>query len=389
MEERQLTVGVPRETFPGETRVAITPLVASGLLRQGITVTVESGAGDAAGYPDHVYREHDVGIRPREGVFDADVMLQVRTAGANPGAGSLDLPLMRAGQLVIGLAEPAEAQEPIARMADRGVTLFAMERIPRIARAQRMDVLSSQATIAGYKAVLLAAARLPKLFPMLTTAAGTVAPARVFVVGAGVAGLQAIATARRLGALVEAYDVRPAAQEDVESLGAKLIPLPLAPGDAEDASGYAKELGEAFYRRQQEYLQTVVEGVDVVITTAAIPGIRAPLLLTEKAVRAMAHGSVVVDVAAARGGNCELTRPDEEVTASGVTILGPTNLPATVPFHASQLLAGNLSAFLLHLVREGRLDPPWDDEIVRATLVAKDGAVIDRTRRRSAEEVHA
>jgi NAD(P) transhydrogenase subunit alpha len=252
-----------------------------------------------------------------------------------------------------------------------------MELIPRIARAQSMDVLSSQSTIAGYKAVLMAAARLPKIFPMLTTAAGTVAPARVFVIGAGVAGLQAIATARRLGAMVEAYDVRPAAQEEVESLGAKLVPLPLEPGDAEDASGYAKELGESFYLRQQEHLTRTVAGVDVVVANAAIPGAKAPILLTQEGIEAMAVGSVVVDLAAARGGNCALTRPDETVVANGVTIYGPTNLPATVPFHASQLYARNLTNFVkLVLVKDGKLDPAWDDDVVEATLVSRDGEVV-------------
>jgi len=263
-----------------------------------------------------------------------------------------------------------------------------MELVPRIARAQSMDVLSSQSTVAGYKAVLLAAVRLPKLFPMLTTAAGTVAPARVFVIGAGVAGLQAIATARRLGAMVEAYDVRPAAQEEVESLGAKLVPLPLQPGDAEDASGYAKELGEAFYVRQQEHLTATVAGVDVVISNAAIPGARAPILLTDAGVDAMAHGSVVVDLAAARGGNCELTVPDETVVAHGVTILGPTNLPATAPFHASQLYARNLTNFVCTLlVRDGRLDPAWDDAVLTATLVARDGRVVHPKVLQQLEEV--
>jgi NAD(P) transhydrogenase subunit alpha len=250
-----------------------------------------------------------------------------------------------------------------------------------------MDVLSSQSTIAGYKAVLLAAGRLPKLFPMLTTAAGTVAPARVFVIGAGVAGLQSIATARRLGAMVEAYDVRPAAREEVESLGAKLVTLPLEPGDAEDASGYAKELGEAFYRRQQEHLTRTVAGVDVVIANAAIPGARAPILLTEEGLGGMGPGSVVIDLAAARGGNCALTRPDEEITWNGVTIIGPTNLPASVPFHASQLYARNLTNFVKStLSHDGALAPEWNDEVVRATLVARDGEIVHPRVRATLEE---
>ncbi len=372
-----ITVGVPRETFPGETRIALVPQCLPVLQGAGLEIVVEAGAGDAAGYPGQSFVDHGASIGSRDEVFGADLVLQVRTIGANPDAGRDDLDRHHPGQIVVGLGEPLSEARSLAELSDRGVTIFAMELIPRIARAQSMDVLSSQSTIAGYKAVLMAAARLPKLFPMLTTAAGTVAPARVFVIGAGVMGLQAIATARRLGARVEAYDVRPAAQEEVESLGAKLVPLPLQPGDAEDASGYAKELGEAFYRRQQEHLTRTVTGVDVVIATAAIPGAPAPMLLTEEGVHAMAAGSVVVDLAAARGGNCALSRPDEIVVENGVTIFGPTNLPATVPFHASQLYARNLTNFVkLALMREGTIDPSWDDDVVRATLIARDGEIV-------------
>ena len=379
-------VGVPRETFPGETRVACVPQSVAALCKAGLRVVVEAGAGAAAGYPDEAYGEHGAEVSERARVFEADVLLQVRTHGANADAGRVDLELHHAGQVVAGLGEPLTAPRALEELARRGVTMFAMELVPRIARAQGMDVLSSQSTVAGYKAVLLAAARLPKMFPMLTTAAGTVAPARVFVIGAGVAGLQAMATARRLGAMVEAYDVRPAAQEEVESLGARLVPLLLAPGDAEDASGYAKELGDEFYRQQREHLDAVVAGVDVVVSNAAIPGAPAPVLLTEEGVRAMARGSVVVDLAAARGGNCALTRRDEEVVAHGVTVLGPTNLPATVPFHASQLFARNMTNFLLSLVREGRLEPGWDDEVVRAMLVARGGRIVNDRVRRALEE---
>ncbi len=286
-----ITVGVPRETFPGETRIALVPQCVPVLQSAGIEVMVEVGAGGVAGYPAEAFVEHGATIGSRDETFAADLVLQVRTLGANPDAGLDDLDRHRPGQIVVGTGEPLSAARDLAKLAERGVTVFAMELIPRIARAQSMDVLSSQSTIAGYKAVLMAAARLPKMFPMLTTAAGTVAPARVFVIGAGVAGLQSIATARRLGAMVEAYDVRPAAQEEVESLGAKLVPLPLEPGDAEDASGYAKELGEAFYLRQQEHLTRTVTGVDVVIANAAIPGAQAPILLTEEGVHAMAVGS--------------------------------------------------------------------------------------------------
>jgi NAD(P) transhydrogenase subunit alpha len=382
-------VGVPRETFPGETRVALVPQLVPVLTHAGLDVTVESRAGEAAGYPDEAYAAHGASLAARDEVLAADVLLQVRTLGANPEAGRTDLDRLHPGQVIVGLGEPLVAAGSLAELARHDVVVFAMELIPRIARAQSMDVLSSQSTVAGYKAVVLAAERLPKLFPMLTTAAGTVAPARVFVIGAGVAGLQAIATARRLGALVEAYDVRPAAQDDVESLGARLVPLPQQPSDVEDASGYATALGDDFIRRQQEHLTKVVAGVDVVITNAAIPGGRAPVLLTEAGVAAMAHGSVVVDIAAARGGNCALTRPDTEVVAHGVTILGPTNLPATVPFHASQLYARNLVNFLLHLMPTGRWEPVWDDEIVRSTLVARDGDIVHPQVRRALEEMRA
>jgi proton-translocating NAD(P)+ transhydrogenase subunit alpha len=388
MEPRRITVGVPRETFPGETRIALVPQCVPVLTGAGVEVVIEAGAGETAGYADTAFVEHGAAIGSRDEIFGADLLLQVRTIGANPDAGRDDLDRHRPGQIVVGMGEPLSAARALAELADRGATIFAMELIPRIARAQSMDVLSSQSTIAGYKAVLMAATRLPKMFPMLTTAAGTVAPARVFVIGAGVAGLQSIATARRLGAMVEAYDVRPAAQEEVESLGAKLVPLPLEPGDAEDASGYAKELGEAFYRRQQEHLTRTVAGVDVVIANAAIPGAQAPILLTEEGVHAMAVGSVVVDLAAARGGNCALTRADETVVENGVTIFGPTNLPASVPFHASQLYARNLTNFVkLVLVQDGQLEPRWEDDVVRATLVARDGEIVHPRVRAQLEEV--
>src|SRR5712692_7926227 len=303
-------VGIPGETFPGERRVALSPAAVLALTKAGFAVCVESGAGAAAGFPDDAYRAKEATLVARDEVFRADAILQVRTPGANPAMGRADVDRMRAGQVVVGLANPLGGPDAIAEMAERGVTLFAMELIPRITRAQSMDVLSSQANIAGYKAVLLAAGALPKLFPMMTTAAGTMAPARVLVIGAGVAGLQAIATARRLGALVEAYDVRAAAKDEVESLGARFVELPLQPGDAQDAGGYAKALSEGFYREQRELLTRVVGGSDVVITTALIPGKPAPVLVTAEMVEGMAPGSVIVDLAAEQGGNCELTRND-------------------------------------------------------------------------------
>jgi len=372
-----LTVGVPRETYPGETRVAVTPLVLPRWEPLGLQVLVESGAGQRAGFPDALYEARGASIVERPEALAADVVLQVRTFPDNRDLGRADLALHREHQVVIGLADPFGGIHEIRELAERGVTLFAMELLPRIARAQSMDVLSSQATVAGYKAVILAADRLPKLMPMLTTAAGTLPPARFFVIGAGVVGLQAIATARRLGAMVEAYDVRPAAQEDVESLGARLVALPLAPGDAEDASGYAKALGDAFYRRQQEHLANVVTDVDAVICSAVIPGGRAPVLLTDDAVAGMQEGSVIVDLSAPNGGNCALTRRDETVVAHGVTIIGPTNLPASVPQEASMMFARNLTEFLTLLVHDGRFAPDREDPIVAATLVTDAGAILN------------
>ncbi len=371
------TVGVPRETYPGERRVALVPAGAAELVRAGLEVLVEQGAGERAGYPDDAYREHARLVPDRNTLFaEADVILQVRGYGANPGPGAADLPRMRRGQIFVGFWEPLVELEALRRAAERGATVLAMELMPRITRAQAMDALSSMATLAGYKAVLLAAHHLPRMFPLMMTAAGTLAPARVFVVGAGVAGLQAIATSRRLGAVVQAYDVRPAVKEQVQSLGAKFVELPLDTADAQDKAGYARELGEDFYRRQRETMTRVVAESDVVITTALVPGKRAPVLITEPMVRGMAPGSVIVDLAAERGGNCELTQPGETVTRHGVTILGPVNLPAEVPYHASQLYSKNAVNFLRHMVREGRLVLQVEDEIVRETLVTHEGEVV-------------
>ena len=372
-----LTVAVPVETSPREARVALTPAVLPAFTEAGIRVVVESGAGERAGFSDQEYRERGAeGVGSRAEAFSGDVIAQVRTAGANPHGGADDIPLMRPGQAIAGFANPLGAPDVAARVADRGVSLFAMELMPRISRAQGMDALSSQATIAGYKAVLLAAGALPKIFPMLTTAAGTLSPARVLVVGAGVAGLQAIATARRLGALVEAYDVRPAVKEQVESLGARFVELPLESADAEDRGGYARAPDEDFYRRQRELMTRVVAASDIVITTALVPGQPAPVLVTTEMVEAMAPGSVIVDLAAEQGGNCEPTRADETLVHHDVTVMGPTNLPATVPNHASLMYAKNLSSFLLHLLRDIGLPLDLDDQITRETLVTKDGAVV-------------
>ena len=364
-----MRIGVPTEQFPGEHRVALVPASIAPLKKAGFDVLVERGAGARAGFPDSAYEEKGAQIAAsRSDVFGADVVLQVRAG---------DVALMRQGQVVVAMADPLGAPEAVRDIAARGVTAFALELIPRITRAQSMDVLSSMATIAGYKAVLLAANTLPRMFPLLTTAAGTVTPAHVFIVGVGVAGLQAIATARKLGAVVEAYDVRPAVKEQVQSVGAKFVELPLETGGAEDKGGYAKAQDEAFYQRQREMMARVVAGNDVVITTAVVPGKKAPVLVTAEMVRGMAPGSVIVDLAAERGGNCELTRADEVVVEKGITILGPTNLPSTVPYHASQMYAKNVTTFLLHLVKDGavKLDP--SDEITRDTLIAQGGDVVN------------
>lgn len=372
-----MLVGVPRETFPQERRVALTPDALPLLRRAGFEVTVERGAGVAGGFADDEYRAAGATVASRAEVYRAaDVVAQVRAPGANPEAGRSDLPLLRPQQVLVGLCEPLVAHEATAALAERGVTLFALELVPRITRAQSMDVLSSMATVAGYKAVLLAANRLPRMFPLLMTAAGTVKPARVLVVGAGVAGLQAIATARRLGAVVEAYDVRPAVREQVESLGARFLELALEESKAEGAGGYARELGEEFYRRQRELMGRAVGASDVVITTAAVPGRRAPVLLTADMVAAMRPGSVVVDLAAERGGNCELTRPGEIVEVGGVTVDGSLDLASSVPYHASQMFARNVASFLAHLVHDGALRVDLEDEITRETLVCRDGMVV-------------
>jgi NAD(P) transhydrogenase subunit alpha len=372
-----MIAGVPKETFPGEMRVAQIPAGLPALAKAGIEVLVEAGAGEAAGFPDAAYREKGAEIAPgREDLFArADVILQVRAGGANPDAGLVDLRRMRPGQVLIGFLEPYSAPEAVRELIDRKVTSFAMELVPRITRAQGMDALSSMATVAGYQAVLVAARALPKMFPMMMTAAGTLVPAKVFVVGAGVAGLQAIATARRLGAVVSGYDVRPAVKEQVESLGAKFVEMDLETAGAEGSGGYAKEMGEEFYRRQREMMTRVLSQSDVVITTAAVPGKRAPVLVTREMVRAMPPGSVIVDLAAERGGNCEVTKPGETVVEGGVTVLGPVNLPATIPYHASQMYGKNVSNLLLLLVKDGAIRLNLEDEIVRETLFTRDGEV--------------
>ncbi len=371
-----MLVGVPRELFAGERRVAMSPASVPLLAKAGLSVVVESDAGTAAGFRDAEYAEKGAKVSSRSDALAAEIVVQVRSAGAAGTAGDGDLAGFRTAQTIIGMCDPLGCPEGIAKIAERGVHLFALEMVPRITRAQSMDVLSSMATVAGYRAVLLAATSLPKMFPMLMTAAGTLSAAKVLVIGAGVAGLQAIATARRLGAVVQAYDVRAAVKEQIQSLGAKFVELPLESGGAEDKGGYAKALGEEFYRRQRELLGDVIATCDVVISTAAIPGQKSPLLVTRDAVERMAAGSVVVDLAAERGGNCEVTRADETVVHQGVTILGPTNLPSDVPHDASLMYARNVATLLAHIVNDGKVRLDADDEIIRETLVATGGEVV-------------
>ena len=375
-----MIVGVPRETFPGERRVALVPSSVPSLAKAGLEVIVEAGAGAQAGYPDAEYVAKGAKIIPeRRDLFAAaDIIVQVLSYGSNDKSGQADVPLYHSGQVLIGFLRPLGALEPLEEIAAKGVTSFSVELVPRSTRAQSMDALSSMGTICGYKAVLIAADTLPRIFPMLTTAAGTITPGRVLVIGAGVAGLQAIATARRLGAVTSAYDLRPAAKEQVQSLGGRFVELPIEAKDAEDARGYAKAQGEDFYRRQRELLGKVVAENDVVITAAVIPGKKSPLLVTADMVKGMAPGSVIVDLAAERGGNCELTRPGEEVVVHGVTIIGWFNLASTVPYHASQMYSRNLSAFLMHLIKDGKLRLDPSDEIIRETLLTQGGEVVNK-----------
>lgn len=369
-------VGVVREMAPGETRVALVPGVVPALRKAGCEILVETGAGQLAGYPDADYTAHEAQMVSRSEALGAEVLLAVRAAGANP-AGQADLEQLRHGQIVIGMCDPLGEPEALRPWAQRGLTLFALELLPRITRAQSMDVLSSMATVSGYRAVLLAAVHLPRMFPMLMTAAGTIAPAKVFVVGAGVAGLQAISTARRLGGVVSAYDVRPAVKEQVQSLGAKFVDLGLETQEAEDRSGYARQLGDEFYQKQREMMARWVADSDVVITTAMIPGQKAPVLITREMVAGMRPGSVIMDLAAERGGNCELTQPGQTTCQHAVTILGPTDLPAEVPYHASQMYAKNISTFLLHLMNgQGEIDLNRQDEILQETLVVREGQIV-------------
>lgn len=374
-----MIIGVPKEIYPGDRRVAIVPAVLPTLTKAGFEVHVQSGAGIDAGYPDSQYADKGAKIvADRTGVFGAaDIIVQVLCYGSNDVTGKHDLPLFRRGQILIGFLRPFGSQEVVQEIANTGVTSFAIELMPRTTRAQSMDALSSMGTACGYKAVLLAAETHPRIFPMLTTAAGTITPARVFVIGAGVAGLQAIATARRLGAVISAYDLRPAAKEQVQSLGGRFVELPIEAKDAQDARGYARAQDEEFYRRQRELLGKVVQESDVVITAAVIPGKKSPVLVTEEMVKGMAPGSVIVDLASERGGNCELTEAGKTVVKHGVTIIGAINLAAGVPYHASMMFARNITNFLTYLIKDQKLNLNLEDEIVRETLLTRDGEIVN------------
>lgn len=364
-----MIVSIPKETAPGERRVALVPDLVPRLVQLGIDVLVQLGAGSAAGFPDDAYREKGARVET-EVLNQADVLLKVQQPGTQ------ELRALKEGAFVVGFLQPYSRTLEIQLMAELGLTSFAMEFIPRISRAQPMDALSAMSTVAGYKAVLLAACHLPKLFPLLMTAAGTLTPARVFVVGAGVAGLQAIATAKRLGAVVEAYDTRPVVKEQVESLGAKFAELALETSGSERKDGYAAAQSEAFYRNQQQLMTRCVESADVVISTALVPGQRAPVLITEDMVRRMRPGSVVVDLASEQGGNCALTEPGREITKHEVLIIGAMNLPATVPFHASQLYAKTVTNFLTHLLKNGSIELDLNDELTRGPLVTYQGKIL-------------
>jgi H+-translocating NAD(P) transhydrogenase subunit alpha len=373
-----VNVGCPKESYPGETRVAISPAVLPALEKLGLKAIVESGAGAASGYTDDAYREAGATVGTRADAFGADIVVQVRAVGAYQEGASPDLDALRSGQLVIGQCNSLAEPEPMKALASKGVATFAMELVPRITRAQSMDVLSSQASIAGYKAVLMAADALPKLFPMMSTAAGTIQPAKVLVMGAGVAGLQAIATAKRLGAVVSAYDIRAVVKEQIESLGAKFVELDLPEQDMETSGGYAKEQSEEFLAKQREELGKVIAENDVVITTAQVPGKKAPVLVTKEMVAAMASGSVIVDLAAEQGGNVEGTVAGESVTtANGVLLIGPKNVPGTVQKDASQVYAKNMVTFLKEIVDEGGVNIDLENQVIADTLVTKDGDVVN------------
>jgi NAD(P) transhydrogenase subunit alpha len=364
-----MIVGVPKEIIPGERRVALVPDLVPKLTKAGPAVLVEAGAGEAAGFPDRAYLDKGARVET-EVLSQADIVLKVQPPTID------EVACIKHAATLIGFVQPYGNVEGIRALAARWIRVFAMELMPRITRAQSMDALSAMSTVSGYKAVLIAASHLPKFFPLLMTAAGTLTPARVFVIGAGVAGLQAIGTAKRLGAVVEAYDTRPVVKEQVESLGAKFADLGLETQDAQDKGGYAKAQSEEFYRQQQEMMLKYVAAADVVIPTALVPGKRAPVLITEEMVKGMRPGSVVVDLAAEQGGNCALTEPGRDVIRHGVVIAGPLNLPSTVPFHASQMYARNVTNYLAHLLKDGKIQLDLTDELTRGPLVMHNGEIM-------------
>ncbi len=371
----RMVIGVPTEERAGETRVALSPTALPQLTKAGFDIVIESGAGDLAGYPDSSFTDRGARIGSRDDVFAADVVVQINVMGGDPS--SADLAKLGTGQILVGAVAPFARPEVVSAIAATGATLFALELVPRTSRAQSMDILSSQATIAGYKAVLIAANEMPKMFPLLTTAAGTIAPAKVFIVGVGVAGLAAIATARRLGALVEAYDVRPAAREEVESLGARFVELPLETGQEEGSGGYATQLSEDTIRKQQELMAKTVAASDVIITTAQVQGAKAPEIITTAMIKGMAAGSVIVDIAAEQGGNCAPTVPGETVDVDGVRVIGAVNLPGQIPVHASQLFGKNVANFMALMVADGVIDVDVDDDVIRDTMVTRGGDVVN------------
>lgn len=380
-----MIVGVVDETGTGEKRVALVPAEVPALTKLGLQVVLQRGAGNGAGFPDGEYEARGARVAEERAQVLKSADLLVRLHPFDGERGSSDFELLASGRAVLGLLNPFGSRERMERLASREITSFAFELLPRISRAQSMDALSSMAMISGYKAVLLAASALDKICPMMITAAGTISPARVFIVGAGVAGLQACATARRLGAVVEAYDVRPVVKEQVESLGVKFLELELDTGSAEAQGGYAQSMGEDFYHKQRDLMMRAVGNSDVVISTAAVQGQRAPILLTEAMIQRMRPGSVVVDLAAESGGNCELTKPGQTIDCGGITVLGPINLPSTVPHHASQMYARNVSSFLRNLVKDQKLDYDSADEIVRATMLTRDGQIVNERVRKAFE----
>ena len=372
-----MKVGIPKEIVPDERRVALVPEAVGTVVKAGTEVLVEVGAGEGAFIPDRAFEEAGATLVPdaRALLSQAEVVLKVQAPALNTALGAHEVEMMREGAVLITFLQPQSDPDLVKRLAERKITSFSMDYIPRIARAQKMDALSSQSTVAGYKAVLIAASSLGKFFPMLVTAAGTVPPAKVLILGAGVAGLQAIATARRLGAMVQAYDIRPAVKEQIESLGGSFLAFDLVGEQTEDASGYARELTGESQEREKVLLGRHVPQADIVITTALIPGRRAPILITGEMVQEMKTGSVIMDLAAEMGGNCELTEPGRTVTKHGVIIHGQLNLPSTMPFHASQMYSRNISSLLLHLVRNGTLELDFNDPITNDTCVTHEGRV--------------